>query len=77
MTGTWKYDADEHDPLTKLRIPVTSAHPGWTYTACFDRESEQRPTDAEALMIASFIEQYQERWFGDGAASTTTRSCRP
>jgi hypothetical protein len=64
--ATWPYDADEHDPLTALRIPVTSSHPGWRYTACFDRESEARPTDAEARMIASFIEQYQDYFFGDG-----------
>ena len=67
MTAAWKYDADEHDPLTALRIPVTGSHPGWTYTACFDRESEQRPTDVEARQIASFIEEYQERWFGNGS----------
>lgn len=63
----WPYDADRDDPLTALRIPVTSAYPGHTYTACFDRESEQRPTEAEASQIASFIEEYQERWFGDGS----------
>lgn len=63
----WRYDADENDPLTALRIPVTSDYPDFHYTACFDRESRQRPTDAEARMIASFIEEYQSRWFGDGA----------
>lgn len=62
----WPYDADRDDPLTALRIPVTSFAPGFTYTACFDRESEVRPTDAEAAMIASFIEEYQQYWFGDG-----------
>lgn len=61
----WPYDADQHDPLTKLRIPVTSAYPNWRYTACFDRESEMRPTDAEALILASFIEEYREHWFND------------
>lgn len=65
---TWPFgtDADRDDPLTSLRIPVTGTHPGFTYTACFDRDSEVRPTDAEARMIASFIEEYQERWFGNG-----------
>lgn len=62
----WPYDADQHDPLTALRIPVTSDYPGFTYTACFDRDSDVRPTDREARMIASFIEEYQERWFGNG-----------
>lgn len=66
-TPEWKFDADQHDPLTALRIPVTSEYPGWQYTACFDRESEVRPTDGEARMIASFIEEYQERYFGNGS----------
>ena len=64
--AAWPYDADRDDPLTALRIPVTGTHPGFTYTACFDRDSAVRPTDAEARMIASFIQQYQEYWFGDG-----------
>jgi len=61
----WPYDADEHDPLTKLRIPVTSAYPRWRYTATFDRESEVRPTDAEARQLASFIEEYREYFFNE------------
>jgi hypothetical protein len=65
-TDLWPYDADRDDPLTALRIPVTGMYPGATYTACFDRESQARPTDAEARMIASFIEQYQDYHFGDG-----------
>jgi hypothetical protein len=60
----WKYDADEKDPLTKMRIPVTSDYPGHDYTACFHRDSAQRPTEAEARLLVSFIEEYQERWFG-------------
>ncbi|MEW1847665.1 hypothetical protein AB0392_57735 [Nonomuraea angiospora] len=64
-TTDWPYDADRDDPLTALRIPVTSAWPHWRYTACFDRESEVRPTDAEARMLASFIEEYREHWFND------------
>lgn len=64
-TTDWPYDADQHDPLTALRIPVTHAHPQWRYTACFDRESEARPTDAEAQMLASFIEEYREYWFNE------------
>ena len=63
-TTAWPYDADEHDPLTKLRIPVTGTHPGWRYIACFDRESEQRPTDLEATQLASYIEQYKVYFFG-------------
>ena len=47
-TAEWKFDADQHDPLTALRIPVTSFSPCWKYTATLDRESEARPTDLEA-----------------------------
>jgi hypothetical protein len=68
VTGTdWPFetDADRDDPLTALRIPVTSACPGWRYVACFDRESEQRPTDLEAQQLASFIEEYVTYWFND------------
>lgn len=66
MTSTtdWPYDADRDDPLTALRIPVTSAYPAWRYIATFDRESEARPTDAEAAMLASYIEQYKVYFFG-------------
>jgi hypothetical protein len=60
----WPYDADQHDPLTAMRIPVTSAYPEWRYIATFDGESEARPTDAEAAMLASFIEQYKVYFFG-------------
>lgn len=65
MTTTdWPFDADRDDPLTKLRIPVTSFAPGWRYIAAFDRESEARPTDIEAAQLASFIEQYKVYFFG-------------
>jgi hypothetical protein len=64
MTATWPYDADRDDPLTALRIPVTSAHPNWRYIAAFDRESEARPTDAEAARLASYIEEYKVHFFG-------------
>ncbi|MEV0830856.1 MULTISPECIES: hypothetical protein [Streptosporangiaceae] len=64
-TVDWPYDADQHDSLTALRIPVTSEYPRWRYTATFDRESEVRPTDLEALQLASFIEEYREYFFND------------
>lgn len=59
----WKYDADQRDPLVSLRIPVTSMWPAFGYFAVFDRRSPQRPTRAEALMIASYIEYYKYRWY--------------
>jgi len=69
MTATqaWPFgtDADEDDPLTALRIPVTGQHPGWRYIATFDRESEARPTEAEAAQLASYIEQYKDYFFND------------
>ncbi|GLP64300.1 hypothetical protein TUSST3_09200 [Streptomyces sp. TUS-ST3] len=67
MTAAWPFgtDADEHDPLTKLRIPVTGQHPMWRYIATFDRESEARPTDLEAAQLASYIEQYKDYFFND------------
>ncbi|MYY79687.1 MULTISPECIES: hypothetical protein [unclassified Streptomyces] len=66
-TKAWPFgtDADENDPLTALRIPVTGTHPRWRYIATFDRKSEARPTDAEARMLASYIEEYKEHWFND------------
>ncbi|GAA0501173.1 hypothetical protein [Streptomyces olivaceiscleroticus] len=65
-TAVWPFgtDADRDDPLTTLRIPVTSTHPEWRYIATFDRESEARPTDAEAKMLASYIEHYKVYFFG-------------
>ena len=64
-TTEWPYDADRDDPLTALRIPVTSAWPEWKYVATFDRESAERPTDAEAAMLSSFIAEYGHHWFVD------------
>ncbi|MTE20317.1 hypothetical protein F0L17_14610 [Streptomyces sp. TRM43335] len=58
----WPFDADPADPLAELRIPVTTARPRQPYIACFDRDSPARPTDTEAQMIASFIQQYLHAW---------------
>lgn len=57
MSG-WPYDvhADEDDELTKLRIPVTSSHPGFAFLVSFDRMSEMRPTCCEAEILSLFIE---------------------
>lgn len=64
MATDWPYDADRTDPLTELRIPVTGQFPDWRYIACFDRESEARPTELEAAQLASYIEQYKVYFFG-------------
>jgi hypothetical protein len=69
MTDTdyWPFgnDADQSDPLTELRIAVTGSHPRWMYLVGFDSESEQRPTDREAAMLASFLEEYKHHWYND------------
>jgi hypothetical protein len=75
-------DADENDPLTALRVPaVSSFNPGWKYVAAYLKPaagdapdyltgpplvSNERPTDREAQMLASFIRGYITRWFNEG-----------
>jgi hypothetical protein len=61
----WPYDTDRDDPLTKLRIPVACWNPQWNYIVAFDEESTERPTDAEAAMLASFLREYIDRWYGE------------
>lgn len=58
----WKYDSDPHDELARLRIPSTTRWPMYSYLAAFHRESAHRPTQAEALMIASFIGECRSRF---------------
>ncbi|MGW0578326.1 hypothetical protein ACWD25_20675 [Streptomyces sp. NPDC002920] len=69
MAVDWPFgtDADREDPLTALRIAVTGSHPMWCYLVAFDRESEVRPTDAEATMLASYLEEYKAYWYGNGS----------
>lgn len=75
-TTAWPFgtDAKQDDPLTALRIPVVdSFNPGWKYIAAYidvdtsrySWGSKERPTDAEAAMIASFIEEYKNYFFND------------
>jgi len=74
-------DAIQDDPLTALRIPVvTSFNPAWRYVAAylgtsadtgntFDPPwpfaSAERPTDAEAQMLVSFLLEHRNYWFGN------------
>lgn len=64
-TVDWPFgtDADRDDPLTALRIAVTSSHPGWAYLVAFDRASEARPTDVEAAMLRSYLDSYIAYWY--------------
>ena len=59
----WPFDADRDDPLTALRIAVTSSHPEWRYLVAFDRESAERPTDAEAALLVSYLDDYKTYWY--------------
>lgn len=67
MTNPWPFedDADRDDPLTALRIAVTSSHPQWCYIVGYDRTSAARPTGHEAAMLASFLQQYIDYWYND------------
>jgi hypothetical protein len=66
----WPYDADEHDPLTALRIPVVgSAWPRWNYIVAFDSgelDGEQtRPDERETAMLRLFLDEYIARWYSE------------
>lgn len=63
----WPFDADRDDPLTAMRIAVTSSHPSWCYLVTFDRESEARPIDHEAALLVSYLDEYKAHWYGDGS----------
>lgn len=81
MASSWPFgkDADEHDPLTALRIAVTERHPHHPYLVGFDRESGARPTDREATMLASYLTEYKVHWYGaqQDAGYWCTLSKRP
>lgn len=65
QTKAWPFgtDADRNDPLAKLRIAVTGSHPRWCYLVAFDRDSDVRPTDTEAAMLASYLDEYKAHWY--------------
>jgi hypothetical protein len=66
-SGGWPFDAPQDDPLTAHRIPVTSLHPNWYYLVSFDGASEERPTDHEVALLASYLGEYKANWYGDNA----------
>jgi hypothetical protein len=72
----WPFDADQHDPLAALRIPVvTSLYPGWKYEMCVVITSPDspddiwgpalRPGEAETRMLAAYLE-YKMEWYNAG-----------
>lgn len=76
MPDTWPFetDAKRDDPLTALRIAVVnSSHPMWCYLVAYldvdsgpyDLGSAERPTDAEARLLASYLEQYKAYWYNE------------
>lgn len=69
-TTEWPYDADQHDPLTAMRIPVVgSAWPRWYYIVAFDSgridDETFRPTDEEAAMLRSYLDEYIDRYYNE------------
>jgi hypothetical protein len=74
-------DAKQDDPLTALRIPVvTNFNPSWHYVAAYLGTSDDtgntfdppwpfasvdRPTDAEAQMLVSYLQEHRHYWFGN------------
>jgi hypothetical protein len=56
-------DADRDDPLTSLRIAVASPYAEWCYLVTFDRDSAERPTEREARMLASYLDEYKAHWY--------------
>lgn len=64
----WPFDdADQHDPLAALRIPVTGAHPGCGYLAAYAGQAEPllrwpRPDEAEAAILASYIDYLRGKY---------------
>jgi len=66
-------DAKRDDPLTGLRIAVSGAYPRWCYLVAFDVESPERPTDAEARMLQSYLHYYIDHWYNDSYKAKLAR----
>lgn len=72
--GVWPFeDCPQDDPLVAMRIAVTSSHPGWRYLVAFDRESPERPTEAEAAMLRSFLDEYKDHWYNPSFLASLDR----
>ncbi|OEV13237.1 hypothetical protein [Streptomyces nanshensis] len=80
-TTSWPFgtDAKQDDPLTARRIPVVSGfNPRWRYVAAYvDTDpncpfdppwpfaSAERPTEQEARMLTSFLQEHRHYWFNN------------
>lgn len=74
MSDDWPFDADQHDPLAALRIPVVrTLWPGWKYEVCLlIDESEDalwrgfRPDEREVAQVLAELDYrmayYNESW---------------
>lgn len=70
----WPFqDCTQDDPLVAMRIAVTSSHPSWAYLVAFDSESPERPTDAEAAMLRSFLDSYKDHWYNPSFRASLDR----
>jgi hypothetical protein len=74
MTDTdWPFDANQHDPLAALRIPVVSnPWPGWKYEVALLINDEDslyapalRPDEAEVRQIVAYL-GYRMEWYREG-----------
>lgn len=75
--GDWPFDADQHDPLAELRIPVVSSpYPRWKYEVCLVISAEHvgdgplwgpslRPDEREVKQILAELD-YRLQYYNEG-----------
>lgn len=62
----WLYDAKKDDPLTAYRIAAIPGSVGeYPYIVAFDTTSPERPTEREARLLQSFLQEYVSYWYSD------------
>lgn len=77
MGDRWPFDADQHDPLAALRIPVVrTPYPRWQYEVCLVISDERvgddllwgpslRPDDREVRQILAELD-YRMAYYNEG-----------
>ena len=67
MSKAWPFgeDSDQDELLTPLRVAVAGPYAEWNYIVTYDRESPVRPTEQEALMLGSYLEEYREYFYNE------------